>query len=280
LDKTRSRIFRLTKWSALLAAGTLAVVACRPEDATPAPTVAATPSLVPVAASIVPSAEPTMAPTPEPTVAPTPEPTVAPTPEPTVAPTPEPTMAPTPEPTMAPTPEPTVAPTPEPTVAPTPEPTMAPTPEPTLAPVESASPVVSESPSASGIVAPTVSGSFTLPEDAVVPEGSTWTVQLQDTSLADAPATLIAEASGTFEDPSPTSIEFSIAYDPALIMETNTLTLLVRVEDSAGLLLYINDTSVPVLTDPDHTTEVEIPIVAASGAMDQATALPSESPVS
>ncbi len=129
-------------------------------------------------------------------------------------------------------------------------------------------------------MAPTVSGSFTLPGDGFLPEGSTWTVQLQDTSLADAPATVIAEESGTIEDPTLTSIEFSIAYDPTLILETNTLTLLVRVEDPAGLLLYFNDTSVPVLTDPDQTTEVEIPLVAASSAMDVATALPSESPAS
>ena len=245
---------------------------------------------------MAPTPEPTVAPTPEPTVAPTPEPTVAPTPEPTVAPTPEPTVAPTPEPTVAPTPEPTpeptVAPTPEPTVAPTPEPTIAPTIAPTMepslaptmaasmTPTESASPVVSESPSASGIVAPTVSGSFTLPEGAVLPEGSTWIVQLQDTSLADAPATVIAEESGIIEDPTLTVFEFSIAYDPALILETNTLTLTAMIQDPSGLLLYTNDTSVPVLTDPNQTTEVEFPLVPASSTMDVATALPSESPPS
>ncbi len=79
--------------------------------------------------------------------------------------------------------------------------------------------------------------------------------------------------------PSP-SIEFSIAYDPALILETNTLTLTVDGPGPGRAPALLNDTSVPVLTDPNQTTEVEIPLVAASSAMDVATALPSESPAS
>ena len=41
-----------------------------------------------------------------------------------------------------------------------------------------------------------VSGTFALPEGAVLPDGAEWKVRLEDTSLADAPAVLVNEAGG------------------------------------------------------------------------------------
>jgi len=92
--------------------------------------------LVPSAAALDPSPDPSApassdpAPTPDPTPAPTPDPTPAPTPDPTPTlapdPTPTPVADPTPDPTPAPTPDPTPAPLPTPGIPPpsaTPDPT-------------------------------------------------------------------------------------------------------------------------------------------------------------
>lgn len=211
MDKSRTRISRLAKWSALVAVGALVVMACRPEDPTPQPTDVATeaPSTAPVSA------------------------------------------------TLEPTPEPTAEP-----IA-------------TEAPMESIEPAASEEPSFSTppavVEGPAVSGTFELPEEAELPEGATWSVELQDTSLADAPAVVIGEDSGDIEDTSVTEVEFEIAYDPDQIIDTNTYTLQVRVEDETGNLLFVNDTAVPVLTDGGETTEVSFPVVAVE-AMPEATA--------
>jgi putative lipoprotein len=167
---------------------------------------------------------------------------------------------------------------------PTPEPTPEATPEPvaTEVPAESVGPASSEEPSASAspavVEGPAVSGTFELPEDAELPDGATWSVELQDTSLADAPAVVIGEDSGDIEDTSVTEVEFAIAYDPDQIVDTNTYSLQVRVEDETGDLLFVNDTAVTVLTDDGETTEVSIPVVAAE-ALPEATAGPAtESP--
>jgi len=207
LDRNRTRFARMARWSALVAVGALVVMACRAEDATPQPT--EQPSTAPVAA------------------------TIEPTPEPTLEPTPEPTLEPTPEPT----PEPTLEPTPEPT-----EPPAA-----TEVPVASAVPSASEMPIASeepGVISgPAVTGAITLPEDAVLPEGASWTVYLQDTSVMDAPAVIIASASGDVEDITATEIPFAIPYDAGVIDERSTYTLTATIDDAEGNPLYISDTT-------------------------------------
>ena len=90
----------------------------------------------------------------------------------------------------------------------------------------------------------------------------TWSIELQNTSLADAPAVLVAEAGGVIEDTSVTELEFAIPYDPEAIVDTDTYTLQARVEDANGDLLYVNDTAVMVLTDEGESTEVTFPVVA------------------
>ena len=70
-----------------------------PPDATPQPSVAASPLPTPAVTE-----RPTLEPTAEPTPSVTPKPTPVPTPEPTAVPTPVPTLAPTPAPTPVPPP--------------------------------------------------------------------------------------------------------------------------------------------------------------------------------
>ncbi len=303
MDRNRTRIARMAQWSALIAVGALVVMACRPDEPTPEPTAAA--STAPVAATIEPTpeptpeptAEPTPEPTPEPTAEPTPEPTpeptAEPTPEPTAEPTPEPTPEPTAEPTPEPTPEPTAEPTPEPTPEPTAEPTPEPTPEPTEAPVAtdmpvaSEAPVASEGPLASGdpglIEGPAVSGAITLPEDAVLPAGATWTVELQDASRQDVEAETIGAASGDVEDVAATEIPFAIGYDDALIDDLFSYTLIARIYDADGNLLYINDTVTDGIVEGEPVEGVVVQVQEATAEQvaiegDETMAEPMESP--
>ena len=82
-------------------------------------------------------------------------------------------------------------------------------------------------------------------------------VQLQDTSLADAPATVIGEQIIPTNDRQ-VPIPFEIAYDPAVIKDNHTYTLRVRIEDSSGTLLFINTTSYSVITNGNPTSAVEV----------------------
>ena len=82
-------------------------------------------------------------------------------------------------------------------------------------------------------------GEVTLPEGAVV------TVQLLDTSLADAAATIIGEQ--IIRDARGLPLAFRVDYDPAAIKDRNEYSLQATVRHD-GRLLYINDTVHLVLT--------------------------------
>ncbi len=105
-----------------------------------------------------------------------------------------------------------------------------------------------------------------LPDGAVLPEGAQWTVELQDTSLADAPAVVIGQVGDVVLDPFAVEIPFEIAYEASSILETNTYTLQARISDSAGMLLYVNDTAIPVLTGGAPSEDVMVPVVAVPPA--------------
>ena len=66
---------------------------------------------------------------------------------------------------------------------------------------------------------------------------------------------------GPIDDEMASELEFSVDYDPATIVESNTYTLSVRITDAAGNLLFLNDTSIPVLTGGAPTDEVEVQVV-------------------
>jgi putative lipoprotein len=107
----------------------------------------------------------------------------------------------------------------------------------------------------------TVSGTIILPDGETVPGGSTIKVQVQDTSLADAPATTMGEE--TIEGNGQTgSIDFSVEYNPDEIVDNHTYTMNVRIEDAGGSLLFINDTSIRVITNDNPTENVQVPVIA------------------
>ncbi len=91
-----------------------------------------------------------------------------------------------------------------------------------------------------------VTGSVTYRERIALPDDAVVEVQLQDVSLADAPATVLA--SQRITTPGQVPIAFSLAYDPAAINEVNRYALQARIEQG-NRLLFINDTYTPVLTD-------------------------------
>jgi uncharacterized lipoprotein YbaY/heat shock protein HslJ len=110
-----------------------------------------------------------------------------------------------------------------------------------------------------------VSGMVTNADNAVIPEGATASIQIQDTSLADAPATVIGEQ--IIENPGQFPIAYQVAYDPGEIVDNHTYTMRTRIEAADGTLLFINDTAIPVITRGNPTEDVEIPViqVASSG---------------
>ena len=91
----------------------------------------------------------------------------------------------------------------------------------------------------------TVSGEVRFVRDVDLPDDATVTVQLLDTSLADASAIELGE--DVIENADRLPVRFRIEYDPGQIEERNGYSLQARVE-LGDELLYINDTVHPVLT--------------------------------
>jgi heat shock protein HslJ len=90
-----------------------------------------------------------------------------------------------------------------------------------------------------------------LPEDAVI------AVQLRDVSLMDVASQLLGEEV-IQTNGRQVPIPYTVAYDPGEIDERHTYSMSARIEDGAGKLLFISDTSVPVITHGAPTKDVEI----------------------
>lgn len=109
----------------------------------------------------------------------------------------------------------------------------------------------------------TVSGAVTNGDNALIAEGATATIQIQDTSLADAAATVMGEQ--VIENPGQFPIAYEAAYDPSEIVDNHTYTMSTRITAADGSLLFINDTSIPVITQGIPTYNVEIPVIQVGG---------------
>jgi uncharacterized lipoprotein YbaY len=102
---------------------------------------------------------------------------------------------------------------------------------------------------------PIVAGTVSYQQMIELSPDAVLTVQLQDVSKADAPATVIGETIVTEFDGIP--IPFAVSYDPEVIDTRNTYALSVRITDGAGNLLFTNTTSYPVITQ-GNPSEVEV----------------------
>ena len=99
-----------------------------------------------------------------------------------------------------------------------------------------------------------------LPEGSTLEGAAEWSIELQDTSLADAEAVLIGADGDALTDATATEIDFEIIYDPSLIDDRFTYTLSARIVNADDGLLFINDTSIPVITNDSPIEDVEVPV--------------------
>ena len=98
-----------------------------------------------------------------------------------------------------------------------------------------------------------VTGQVVWRERIMLPPQTKVIVRLQDVSLADAPAKVIAEAVIPAQTP---PVAFSLGYDPAMIAPTARIAVSARVEVD-GRLRFINDTHIPVINGgPTEGVEV------------------------
>jgi uncharacterized lipoprotein YbaY len=109
-----------------------------------------------------------------------------------------------------------------------------------------------------------VTGSVTYLQRIALPPDAVVTVRIEDVSKADAPAEVIGEQV-IQTDGAQVPIPFAVPYDPGEIEENHSYSLRVRIEDDTGKLLFINDTSIPVITHGNPTQDIEVIVVPAVG---------------
>ena len=129
---------------------------------------------------------------------------------------------------------------------------------------------VSETPApeatVSGTPAPeaTVSGTVNYAQPAEAAPGTVVIVQIQDVSIADAPATVVGEQ--RISDPEPVPIAFEVAYDPAAIDDSHSYTVHARVEDGSGKLLYTTMQNYAVITQGHPTQNINVILEIVGGS--------------
>ena len=110
----------------------------------------------------------------------------------------------------------------------------------------------------------TVTGTVTYLQRIALPPDALMTVQIEDVSLADAPAEVIGEQV-IATDGAQVPIPFEVPYDTGEIEENHNYSLRVRIEDGNGNLLFINDTNVPVISGGNPTQDIEVIVVPVGG---------------
>ena len=96
-----------------------------------------------------------------------------------------------------------------------------------------------------------VRGTVTYRERIALTPDATLTVQIRDTSLADASSELIAEQ--VITDPGQVPIRFEVPYQRSDINSRNTYSVSARIEEADGRLAFINDTAYDVITRGNPT---------------------------
>ena len=107
----------------------------------------------------------------------------------------------------------------------------------------------------------TLRGRAVFPGGSRIPveNGGKLIVELQDTSLADAPARIIARGIGkAIRFP----MAFAIKYTQKQIDHGHSYSLSVTITNKNNELLYINDIHIPVKPiGPDRTTFIDAPVI-------------------
>jgi len=110
----------------------------------------------------------------------------------------------------------------------------------------------------------TVTGTVTYLQRIALPPEAVVTVRIEDVSKADALAEVMGEQVIQTKG-AQVPIPFSVPYDPEKIIDNHTYSLRVRIEDGTGKLLFINDTSIPVITNGNPTQDIEVVVVPMVG---------------
>jgi putative lipoprotein len=105
-----------------------------------------------------------------------------------------------------------------------------------------------------------VAGTIVLPTGALLAPDAMVTVELQDTSRADAAAVTIARLEMVAPGAAST-IPFALSFVPGAADPTGRYTLAVRIESSGGLA-FINDTAIPAFDATGPITDVVANVVA------------------
>lgn len=109
----------------------------------------------------------------------------------------------------------------------------------------------------------TVTGTLAYRERIALPDNAVVSVTLQDVSLMDAPAKVIAtqrfETKGK-QVPFP----FELSYNRADIQARHRYSVSARIEVN-GKLRFITDTHYAVITDDDHTQQVNLKLIGVGG---------------
>ncbi|EJB8414448.1 TPA: YbaY family lipoprotein [Vibrio vulnificus] len=105
----------------------------------------------------------------------------------------------------------------------------------------------------------TISGTIFYRERIALPENAAVTLVLEDVSLADAPAKVIAKHK-FITNGKQVPLSFDLAYDSKKIIANHRYNVRARIEVN-GRLRFISDTIVPVITDEVNTHNVEIMVV-------------------
>ncbi len=104
-----------------------------------------------------------------------------------------------------------------------------------------------------------VTGTVNKLDRVALPPNAVVTVELRDTSRADAPG--ITLSTETIElDGGQLPVPYTLSYDEGDIDDRNTYTVFARV-DADGQLLYITDTAYPVITRDGPSEGVEVLVV-------------------
>jgi putative lipoprotein len=107
---------------------------------------------------------------------------------------------------------------------------------------------------------PSVTGQVTYRQRIALPPDAVIKIQIQDVSLADAPAEVVGEQ---VIQPSgkQVPIPYEVKYNPDVIQENHSYSMSVRIEGQDGKLLFISDTHTPVITRGNPTKNVEVVLV-------------------
>lgn len=105
-----------------------------------------------------------------------------------------------------------------------------------------------------------ITGTVAYRERIALPDQAVVTISLQDVSLADAPAKVITSQRIETQGKQ-VPFNFELAYDASNILPQHSYSVSARIEVE-GQLMFISDMHYGVITDKDHTTQVDLNLVA------------------